>query len=109
MKYLILSNDNVVMHISSTLEYQENGNPLIYDGTLAINKYIVGNVVTLNDAEVSEDILENPEKYCYTENGGFTLNPNYVEPVKEISNVELMEQITDLQLALAELVEGGLE
>ena len=108
--YILTNKNNVIIAISKTLDYQENGNPLLEDRTGFIYAYgkrpdEVINVCEV--AEVPEEMVE--QKYCYTQNDGFTLNPNYVEPEKEITNQELMEQITDLQLALAELVEEGLE
>lgn len=104
MKYIITSNKDVVMHISDTIGYQGNGNVLIDNDTLAIAKPLVKKVYEVE--EIPEGVVA--EKYCYTETDGFYENENYMEPINEKSEIEqLKEQVTDLQLALAELVEGG--
>lgn len=76
MKYLILSpDDHRIIHISNDLGYQNNGNYLIYGGTLAIPPVIC------DMAEV-ESVPEGvePERWCYTTEAGFYENPNWVEP-----------------------------
>ena len=47
MKYLILDHKNVIFYISDTIDYQENGNPLVDYGTLAIAEYLVKKVIEL--------------------------------------------------------------
>lgn len=104
MKYIITDNKDVVIHISNTIGYQENGNVLVDNDTLAIAKPLVKEVYEVQS--IDKGICE--QKYCYTEADGFYINESYVEPVSEQTEIEaLKEQITDLQLALAELVEGG--
>lgn len=105
MKYIITDNKDVVIHISDTIGYQENGNVLVDNDTLAIAKPLVKEVYEVDT--VDEGVCE--QKYCYTEADGFYVNPNYVEPVDSNAEMEqLKEQVTNLQLALAELVEGGI-
>lgn len=100
MKYIITANKDVVIHISDTIGYQENGNVLVDNDTLAIAKPLVKVVHEVDT--VDEGICE--QKYCYTEADGFYVNPNYVEPVDEKAEMEqLKEQITELQLAMVEL------
>ena len=41
MKYVITNKDDVVIHISETIGYQENGNVLVDNGELAIAKPLV--------------------------------------------------------------------
>lgn len=113
MKYIVTDNDNVIIHISETIGYQENGNVLVDNDTLAIAKINVKEVFELE--EILSGIVEN--KYCYTEEKGFYENKNYVEVVNELTEIEklkiqnesLQEQITNLELALAEIYEenGG--
>lgn len=104
MKYIITDNKNVVMHISDTIEYQSNGNVLVDNDTLAIAKPLVKGVHEVEN--IDEDVCEN--KYCYTEEAGFYENANYVEPVDPNAEMEaLKQQITDLQLAMVEMYEGG--
>ena len=103
--YIITDKENVIIHISKTIGYQENGNVLVDNDTLAIAKPLVNKVYeveSLDDGVV-------PSKYCYTEEEGFYKNPNYQEIITTESKIEdLEQQITDLQLALAEIVEGGI-
>lgn len=106
MKYIITNENNIIIHISETIGYQENGNILVDNNTLAIAKPLVKSVFEMDN--INEGIKEN--KYCYTEEQGFYENENYKEP--EPTDTEkikdLQEQITNLQLALAEIVEGGI-
>lgn len=46
--YVITDKAGVIIHISETIGYQENGNPLVDHGMMAIAEVLVG--------EVSEDI-----------------------------------------------------
>lgn len=94
--------DNRIFEIGEQLDYMSNGYPRIIEKNIAFPTEMV------NVHEV-EEIPENVEreKYCYTEEQGFYENENYVEPIREVSNAELQEQITNLELALAELYEGG--
>ncbi len=107
MKYIITNKDNEIIHISDTIGYQENGNILVDNGSLAIAKAPNEKMGVYEVEDVAEGICER--KYCYTEEQGFYKNPNYrePEPTETEKIVKLQEQITDLQLALAELVEGG--
>lgn len=103
--YLILGHKNEIIHISSTIGYQSNGNPLVDEGRLAIAEILVKEI-----QEVSEIPAEvQPMKYCYTD-GEFTLNPNWTEPVREADLqeqiVSLEAQLTETQLALCEMYEA---
>lgn len=106
MKYIITDENNVIIHISDTIGYQENGNVLVDNDTLAIAKPLVKGVFEIENIE--EGIVE--AKYCYTKEEGFYNNENYREPEPTDTQkiLELQEQITNLQLALAEIVEGGI-
>lgn len=106
MKYIITDKNDVIIHISNTIGYQENGNVLVDNNTLAIAKPLVKEVYEVENIE--EEITEN--KYCYTTKKGFYKNENYkeLEPTEEEKIIDLQEQITNLQLALAEIVEGGI-
>jgi len=106
MKYIITDENNVIIHISETIGYQENGNILVDNDTLAIAKPLVKDVFEVET--IDEYITEG--KYCYTEKKGFYENKNYIEPEPTDTQkiLDLQEQITNLQLALAEIVEGGI-
>lgn len=115
--YIITDNKDVIIHISETIGYQENGNVLVDNDTLAIAKPLVKGVYEVENIE--ENVTEI--KYCYTEEKGFYANENYKEPepteaekIKELKqqinilqavNEDLAEQITEIQLAM---VEGGI-
>lgn len=96
---IVTYKDNRIGAIREEISYEENGNVLIGDNQ-AIGFWLVGGVY--DAAEIPEGVEE--EKYCYTEEQGFYINENYVEPVDERSEIEqLKEQITELQLAMVEL------
>lgn len=106
MKYLILDNNNVVFHISDTIGYQENGNPLVDNDTLAIAAILVKEVV-----EHDEETTPIPEdwtsgKYEYL-NGEFVVNPNYVEPAPvrdlEAEVNELQKTVDELRAQIASM------
>lgn len=103
--FLITSKkDKRITDISETIGYETNGNIILDNGTQ------IGCFREVDVHEV-EEIPEEvcTEKYCYTEADGFYVNENYVEPVNPNAEMEaLQEQVTNLQLALAELVEGGI-
>lgn len=100
---IVTYKDNRIGAIREEISYEENGNVLIGNNE-AIGFWLVGGIYDV--AEIPEGVEE--EKYCYTEEKGFYKNENYVEPKSEITNEELMQQITNLQLALAEVIEGGI-
>ena len=106
MKYVITDNNDVIIDLSETIGYQENGNVLINNGTLAIAASLVKEVYEVNN--IPENI--EAQKYCYTTKDGFYENPDYVEPPKTIEErVGLAEDtITEIELALTEIYEGGL-
>lgn len=103
--YIITDYKDVVMYISTTINYENNGNVLLDNGT-GIAKNIVKEVFEV--AEVTTGVEE--QKYCYTQEQGFYENPNYEEPQAEITPeafAALQQEVTDLQLAFIEYAEGG--
>lgn len=96
---IVTYHDNRIAAIRKEISYEVNGNVLLGDGT-GIAANLVKGVHEVE--EIPEGIKE--EKYCYTEEKGFYLNENYIEPINE------EERFTDIELALAEiyeLIEGG--
>lgn len=78
MKYLIMAkDDHRIIHISDDLDYQANGNYLIYDGILAIPPVICD----MAEVESIPEYVES-EKWCYTTEQGFYENPGWTEPVE---------------------------
>lgn len=117
MKYLLLNERDVIIHISDTLEYQDNGNPLVDYGTLAYAKYLVNDTAEIDETvvEIPEDYV--PHKYMY-QDGAIVVDPEYKEPVppmdveKEVTDLKestesLETQMTDAQLALVETYESS--
>lgn len=104
--YILTNNKNEIIAISNTCErIEEYRNIKLDDHNIA---YAPDETINIYEVDtVDEGVTE--QKYCYTEADGFYVNPNYVEPVDENAEMEaLKEQVTNLQLALAELVEGGI-
>lgn len=103
--YILTNKDNEIIAISKICErIEEYRNIKLDDYNIAYAPNEIINIYKVDT--VDESICES--KYCYTETDGFYVNESYVEPIDEQTEIEaLKEQITDLQLALAELVEGG--
>lgn len=72
--YILTDKQNSIIAISKTLNYQNNGNPLVYNNTLAITSALVANIYEKNE---NIDEKYNSFKYCYTEEKGFYENPNW--------------------------------
>lgn len=101
--FIVTDFKNKIIALSTTIDYESNGNVLLDDNTGIAAPCIKGVFEVEN---IPENIVA--EKYCYTEEKGFYINENYVEPVNEKTELEkLQKQVTNLQIALAELVEGG--
>lgn len=94
MKFVLTNKENEIIEISNTYELDEEHRNINVDDNRAI---AYGPDEVINMFEV-EEIPENIEiaKYCYSEENGFYINENYVEPKPEITNEELMEQIKTL-------------
>lgn len=73
--YVLTNENHVIEAISETLDHQENGNPLINDGTLAIAAYIVAHEYEVD--AVPEGVT--PSRWCY-DGTDFYPNPDWVEP-----------------------------
>lgn len=94
MKYVITDKDNVVIHISETIGYQENGNVLVDNGELAIAKPLVKEI---NEVEnIEENIVK--AKYCYTKEKGFYKNENYKEYYSEEQRISALEDTVNMLL-----------
>ncbi len=104
--YILTNNKNEIIAISKVCErIEEYRNIKLDDHNIA---YAPDEIINIYEVDtVDESVAE--QKYCYTEADGFYENPSYVEPVNPNAEMEaLQEQVTNLQLALAELVEGGI-
>lgn len=97
---VVVYNDNSIAAIRENVDYESNGNVKIGNNQ-AIGFWLVKGVYDVE--EIPSEVEEY--KYCYTEEKGFYKNENYKELIDEQS------EITDLQLAVAELYEmikGGI-
>ncbi len=92
--YIITDENNVIIHISETIGYQENGNVLVDNGTLAIAEPLVKGKYEVET--VDEKVV--PAKYCYTPEKGFYKNENYQEYVSIEDRVSSLEDIMNMQL-----------
>lgn len=87
--YVITSKtDNAVLGMGETIDYMSNGYPRLVNENVAF----VTEQVNVNEVEsVPEEVVA--DKYCYTTEKGFYLNPDWKEPNKYGISNELLEQI----------------
>ena len=116
MKYIITDSENVIQAIANNIQTKEDRYLLVEERLEIFKDYpmqdtegnIIHNYQTLYQVNVPTGVEVG--KYCYNENDGFYANPNYVEPPKPVEerldNAEL--SITEIELALTEIYEGGL-
>lgn len=95
-----------VLGYGESISYWSNGYPVITEKNIAFIAEDV--VIHETDKSLPEDLDYNTGKYCYTEEKGFYINPDYKEP--DPSNTygipdELYSQIIDDYTL--ELMEGG--
>lgn len=74
--FLLLDTDDVVLRVSPTIGYQENGNVLVDGGTLAYAAILVAQVVEVDAVPDGVEAM----RYCYTSEAGFYANVNWVDP-----------------------------
>lgn len=112
MKYILTNKKNKIIAISEVCErIEEYRNIKLDDHNIAYAPDETINIYQVE--EIPEGVCES--KYCYTEERGFYKNENYIEPVNELTEIEklklqnesLQEQVTNLELALAEIYENG--
>ena len=92
--YILTDENNVIICISDTLEYQENGNPLVKNESYAIAENLVKH--TYENVEVPEGIEES--KYCYTTKKGFYKNEDYKEYYSEEQRISALEDAVNMLL-----------
>lgn len=105
-KYIITNSENVIIAISNTYRVDESVRNIILDNYNIA--YAPNDTFNVYNVEVPNGVQEI--KYCYTENDGFYENPDYVEPPKPVEErLDIAEEsITEIELALTEIYEGGL-
>lgn len=95
MKYILTTENDVIINISDTLDYQSNGNPLVNNGTLAIAKPLVKEIFEYTE-EIPSKIT--PDKYCYTVERGFYKNPNFKQYYSIEDRVSVLEDMVNMLL-----------
>lgn len=101
---ILIDKDNVIVCIGENIEFGflDESEPDIEKWKITENLFAIDAGFTcVKNLTLPAHIQEY--KYCYKD-GTFSINPNYREPVNEYT---LQQQITELQLALAELIEGS--
>lgn len=92
--YVITNNKDEIIKISDTIGYQENGNVLVDNDSLAIAKISVKGVFEVSD--ISSEVSEY--KYCYTEEKGFYKNEDYVEHFSNEDRISALEDAVNMLL-----------
>ena len=99
--YVITDHEGVILHLSETIGYQENGNVLVDHDTLAIAAPLVGGVSA--DVEVPAGVGAQTHTYM---GGTFAENLGYVPPQPtEDERLSTLESIVD-DLLIAALETG---
>lgn len=97
-------NNDVILMFTNKVEVDENKRHIYTDTTIfAYAPNEKPNIYEVAEIPVGVEI----EKYCYTENDGFTKNPNYKEPEPPIE--DQIAEIEEALCELAELIVGGNE
>lgn len=93
MYIITVNKDKRITNISTSIEYETNGNIILDNGTQ------IGCFKEVKVHEV-EEIPEGVtvEKYCYTEGEGFYKNPNYQEYISIEDRVSALEDMMNMQL-----------
>lgn len=98
MSYLVLDNNEVILAISDTIAYQDNGNALIKNATVAIPPVLFKEVIEVTTVDSGVEEM----KYCYNVAKSFYVNPNYVAPVDPNAELTALKTaVLNLQTALA--------
>ena len=102
--FVITDHNDVIIKITDSVDFQDNGNALVDNGSLAIAKYLIKEIYEVS--EVGENVKES--MWCYTDDQGFYKNEDYTESITTDQELEIIkEQITNLELALCEMYENG--
>lgn len=80
--YIFTNENDVIFHISETLDYQSNGNYLVDNGKLAIPPVLVKEMFEINEIPAEVEAY----KYCYTKEKGFYENEKYSKVVKNLQD-----------------------
>lgn len=90
--YVITENEsNIVLGKGGRLDYMSNGYPMLVEENTAYPT----DMVTVHKLEDIPQEITSDNKYCYTEEKGFYLNPNYEEPNEYGIPNDLLNSIID--------------
>ena len=106
---VLLSTKNEVLFIGEDIQFGE------WENEVGVEKWkITDELYAIDNGYVCKEVTDIPEevephKYCYTENDGFYLNPDYVEPAKPTEErvIELEQQVAELTRKLTALLNGS--
>ena len=105
--YVLTDKDDKIIEISNSYKLDEEHRNIELDNhNIAYGPDEKNNVYEVE--EVPQEVVAN--KYCYTEEKGFYKNENYKEPEPSDAQKikDLQDEVTNLQLALLEAIEGGM-
>lgn len=92
--YIITDKEDVIFNISETKDYQENGNVLVNNETLAIPQTLIKDICEVDEIPSEVEIA----KYCYTEEKGFFKNKNYKQYFSEEDRISALEDAVNTLL-----------
>ena len=113
---ILVNDENVIIEIAEEIQKKsdryfipsKNSEIFLDYAEQDMEGNITHHPISIYSVEVPSNV--EVEKYCYTENDGFYENPDYVEPPKPVEErLDIAEDsITEIELALTEIYEGGL-
>lgn len=92
--YIITNKENIIMHMSETLNHDDNGDILVDMDTLTLSKDLVKG--TYEVEEVPSEVYLG--KYCYEKEKGFYKNPNYIKQYSEAERIAALEETVNMLL-----------
>lgn len=100
---ILLYDDGVLAYTGESITFGklDPSEPTVDKWKLADNLFAIGEFTLVQDVTIPDGVTPGKHKYV---DGAFAMNPDWSEPVTIES---LQQQVTELQLALATLVEGS--
>lgn len=89
--FILVNENDVVFHLSESLDFQSNGNLLVDNGGLAIAKFLVKDVFEVEDVPSEIEV----QKFCYTEDKGFYKNESFKEYFTEEQRISALEDVVN--------------
>lgn len=92
--YIITNGENIIMHMSETLNHDSNGDILVDMDTLTLSKDLVKGTYEVEN--VPEEVYLG--RYCYEEEKGFYKDPNYVKQYSNEERLAALEETVNMLL-----------